>query len=669
MATLIPRTSGPQVQAQLGPQVRNTAQVDLSPSIRAAGQVGQAAAQIFQQQKDRSDLTAVMQARRELSEWEGNTFSPANPDGVAKYRGQESLLAPDALLGDLDKRSGEIRSRLTPDQQGRFDQVAFSFRDSVQTRLNGYAERQYSMFEEAENKAAIDTVGQDAVRAGLAGDFNLADTRLQEVIGIAMASYQKQGYGPEALKAGERGIISSVRKQTVIGMALQDPFAAQDLYDRYADQLTPMDRAVVERELRPYVEDRQADADVDAWEGRNPVMAARADAASVQTQFASLGAQHGFRTTSVTRSEEENRSVGGVANSQHLETRGTARDWSVKGKTPEQISAFVADLKAEGFQVITEPHGTGPHIHAELPPQRKAMVPEGDPGSKADALAYFDSFADPRRRRAARQRYGDRLAVAEARRAEQDRYVSESINLAVENADPNSGASLRQLLGRNYTRAAERGWIPSLESRWKQRQTGQADTSSPTTVLAMDEAVYRASLGGEPARVALTNFNPYDPNLQLSASDRKRYADAQLKLLSGKPEQAASVASEAEINAIVKQYVTGTLKIPASEIGKSNAEGAKAWQFTTDMRRWAEQFENEKKRKPGYDEVMKQADLLTLQGTIEKPGWLWGTNKETFRVQDLNIPAADRIQIEEALHAAGKPVTADNINKLWLGKK
>src|SRR5690606_37485293 len=45
----------------------------------------------------------------------------------------------------------------------------------------------------------------------------------------------------------------------------------------------------------------------------------------------------------------------------------TARDWSVKGKTQAEIDAFVADLRAAGFEVITEPHGTGPHVHAELP--------------------------------------------------------------------------------------------------------------------------------------------------------------------------------------------------------------------------------------------------------------------------------------------------------------
>ncbi|WP_049446597.1 hypothetical protein [Stenotrophomonas maltophilia] len=258
MATLIPRTSGPQVQAELGPQVRNTAQVDLSPLTRTAGAVGQAAADLFQQQKQRADLTAVMEARRELSDWEGNTFNPANADGIAKYKGRESLNAPPALLGDLDQRVSAIRSRLSPDQQQRFDQVAFSFRDSVQTRLNGYADREYSVYEREEQKAALDNIGQDAVSAGMSGDFGLSDTRLQEAIGIAAAADAANGLGPEAMKASERGVVSSVRKQIAAGLATRDPFAAEDYYHRYADQMTPEDRAQVERTLYPVVKDRAA---------------------------------------------------------------------------------------------------------------------------------------------------------------------------------------------------------------------------------------------------------------------------------------------------------------------------------------------------------------------------------------------------------------------------
>lgn len=258
MATLIPRTSGPQVEAQLGPQVRNTAQVDLSPLSRTAGAVGQAAADLFQRQKDSADLTAVMDARLELSNWEGNAFNPGNPDGIAKYQGKNALQANEALLGDLDQRVSSLRATLSRDQQQKFDQVAFSFRDSVQSRLNNYADREYSAYERTRLKASLDNIGQDAVSAGMSGDFGLADVRLQEAVGIASAAYQTQGMGAEAIKASERGIVSSVRKQTAAAMATRDPFAAEDYYHRYADQMTPEDRAQVERTLYPVVKDRAA---------------------------------------------------------------------------------------------------------------------------------------------------------------------------------------------------------------------------------------------------------------------------------------------------------------------------------------------------------------------------------------------------------------------------
>ncbi|MGY0607392.1 D-Ala-D-Ala carboxypeptidase family metallohydrolase [Stenotrophomonas sp. FS3] len=483
MATLIPRTSGPQVQAQLGPQVRNTAQVDLSPSIRAAGLVGQAATDLFQQQKNRADLTAVMEARRELSDWEGATFNPANADGIAKYQGKNALQAHDALLGDLDQRVSTIRGRLSPEQQQRFDQVSFSFRDSVQGRLNNYADREYSAYEATERKATIYNIGQDAVSAGMSGDFGLADVRLQEAVGIASAAYQTQGMGAEAIKASERGIVSSVRKQTIIGMAQRDPYAAQDLYDRYADQLSPEDRAVVERDLRPYVQEQQAESDVEWARTGNPAAAIRSDAAGVQTEYASLGAKHGFRTTSTTRSEDENRRVGGVSNSQHLESRGTARDWSVKGKTPEQISAFVADLKAAGFQVITEPHGTGPHIHAELPSRRVAADVGGGGGEGKDvALARLDTIADPRRRRAARARYAEVLAVEKAQKEEAKKEAAMSIYERVAAAPP--GTPLSKILGKAELQLVglDSGLSESLNRFRKLQAEGQVIQDDPVTL-------------------------------------------------------------------------------------------------------------------------------------------------------------------------------------------
>ncbi|UFI08433.1 hypothetical protein [Stenotrophomonas phage vB_SmaS_P15] len=89
------------------------------------------------------------------------------------------------------------------------------------------------------------------------------------------------------------------------------------------------------------------------------------DPVAIQKRYAELGEKYGFTTTSTTRSAEENARVGGVANSQHLESIGTARDFRTKDKTPEQIAEFAQVLRDEGFHVITKDHGTGPHIHVQ----------------------------------------------------------------------------------------------------------------------------------------------------------------------------------------------------------------------------------------------------------------------------------------------------------------
>ena len=255
MATLIPRTQGPSVELQRSPNARNTAQVDLSPISRGVTQLAGIANDYLQQEKDRADLTAVMQARRELSDWEGQTFNPANENGIRKYQGKESLNASSALLPDLDKRVGEIRGRLTRDQQAKFDGIAGNFRVGVQDRLNGYADREYRAYESAERKATLDTMGQDAVAAGIAGDFGRQTQIANEALMIARQAYIADGFGPEAIKASERGIISNIHKQTIEGLMTSDPYGAQSYLERFADQLSPQDYAQVERSLYPVVAD------------------------------------------------------------------------------------------------------------------------------------------------------------------------------------------------------------------------------------------------------------------------------------------------------------------------------------------------------------------------------------------------------------------------------
>ena len=86
--------------------------------------------------------------------------------------------------------------------------------------------------------------------------------------------------------------------------------------------------------------------------------------------FAALGNKYGIQPTSVLRTPERNRQVGGVNNSYHLS--GQAADWVV----PQPLKAqFIADAKANGYEAIDE----GDHVHIE---------PAGRGGSGGVAQPY-----------------------------------------------------------------------------------------------------------------------------------------------------------------------------------------------------------------------------------------------------------------------------------------
>ena len=103
----------------------------------------------------------------------------------------------------------------------------------------------------------------------------------------------------------------------------------------------------------------------------------------VQNQYAELGAKHGFQTTSIGRTPEGNARANGVKNSQHLGDSPTARDWSIRGKSPQAVQAFLSDLRGKGYEAFVHDAGSGPHVHAELPPGSRRGTPSlltGKPG-------------------------------------------------------------------------------------------------------------------------------------------------------------------------------------------------------------------------------------------------------------------------------------------------
>lgn len=93
-----------------------------------------------------------------------------------------------------------------------------------------------------------------------------------------------------------------------------------------------------------------------------------------QDIFADIAARHGSQVTSGIRPVLPG--VGAGANSQH--PKGTAADFRTNGLSPQQVDAMMQELRSRGFEVIDERdnrNGRGPHIHSELPPGGRRVMP------------------------------------------------------------------------------------------------------------------------------------------------------------------------------------------------------------------------------------------------------------------------------------------------------
>lgn len=208
-----------------------------------------------------------------------------------------------------------------------------------------------------------------------------------------------------------------------------------------------------------------------------------ADAKAVQADYEDLGQQFGFTTTSALRSAEENEEVGGVANSQHLDTRGTARDWSVKDKSPEEIKAFVAALEAKGYEVITRNHGTGPHIHAELPPGARVAVAKKAPGAAT-------------------------IADLEAQQKAKGGATTAAAKPAASAAKPQSAISRTAKISPDVVRDQGKRLATVNEDATKARDALTAFDRDQRTTLGEDVPMSAIRFGATPGRAAPTNLSP-----------------------------------------------------------------------------------------------------------------------------------------------------------------
>lgn len=525
MATFVPRVSGPSVEVEALPQVRQTAEADFSGVVaqgRALQQLAGVGFDLAKRIQDKNDTAAVMAARRKLSDWEAGTFDPENPEGIQKYRGGNALGADEALIGDLDRQLSTITEGMTARQREKFAGVAEGFRDSVRGRVMTHMDREHSSFLEAEQAAAVDNLSRDAITAGVSGDFALQDTRANELIAMNRAKLEAEGAGPEVIRQQTEVLASTIRARTVEGMMASSPFDAQGYFEKHRNQLTPADRLRIEGMLEPIVNDAEAESlataimsGAPASQYRDPgqrgkpspeiqkIINEEADAAGVPREFlyALAEQESSFNPNAVGTVLDDGDRATGLFQYRATSARGfdrtdprqsaraAAREFAERAKRQGVEYAVAAHFAGDGGADAVVLRGRTAENPKTAQYVREVMgrasrwrggAAEGElvggrgtaPANEADALEQAAMIRDPRLRAATQAKIRERYNLADLRRQEQERGLSESIYTAINRAD-NPGAPLRDLIGPEaYAYAERKGQIPALEAMRRNKIAG-----------------------------------------------------------------------------------------------------------------------------------------------------------------------------------------------------
>lgn len=651
MATIIPRANIPQVTAGGIPGVRNESRLDNRGQLQAIGELTQGANDLAAQWQERNDTAALLKARRELSDWEVNTFSPANAEGVNKYRGGEALKAATDLTPKMDEQIGKIRESLTGTQRARFDAIAGQWREGVSGRLNSHMDREHAQYIEREESAAIDRVSQDAVLAGAAEDFTRQDQVANEVIAMRQRQLASQGYAPDSefSRAAVREMASSIRAQTVAGLVSSKPIEAAAYLEKYKGQMTPADRVRTQALVQPILDDVQADRDA-AWAMQGGIDIPPADVAApprgapspaiakiLDEEAAAAGIpkeylyalaeqESSFNPNAVNPEvlddgdnatglfQYRKTSAGGIDRKDaRASARRAAQEFKARSAKGGAQFAVAAHFAGEGGAEAVVQRGRS----AENPKTARyirevearaarwrgdgaaALMPAA--ATEADALTRAQTIPDPDRRARAMRKIREDWSIRDAREAALKKQQAENAYTAIQQ---NPNLPLRQTLGAEaYGRFEREGKIDALENIRKNAIERTFVQDDPT----LAEAYFRESILS-PNTFAKRNFYDADIAGRLSTDTLQRLVARQADV--SKPEKQAEWATEQQ-----------RIEMGWATLGLSPGQDQKADKKTRDQRRdaFAMRYRNAEKafiQSNSQKPTPQQADAL-LQAVIQ----------------------------------------------------
>jgi len=517
---IIPRANpGEITQLNNLPQARNQAVVRPFTGVAdAVGNITAQANEYFQKEKKRNDITAVMKARRELSDLENETFDPENPDGISKYKGTNALGANEQLVPKIDQRISDIRMRLSASQQEMFDPVSFNYREGVTSRLNNYMSGEHEKALGAEQKALMFNMANDAKTAALNGEPpEIVTAKLAEAVAISDTIAEANGL-PEAVRVmNRRNLVSGHHLDIYTALVGKDYEKAGSYLMQNRDAMLPEAVAQADALLRPLVEDGVTDEIAKAAVYGGVINGRLAPGGTMMTATPDLINQVIHQESRGNPNAVSPKGANGLM--QVMPATGASPGLGVKplqNNSPEENVRFGTDyLNAllrryngnvplalaaynGGYgrldKLLNSPKTGGDPDRAisMMPPESRDYVQKimGKMGGGQEVTLLPAKTAEDAEKNATfgvTDKKQKAILGAKARRefaqkqgdeAARDKADFERMRENVVAGNKN----FRESLGADFAKAQEKGWTKALQADWHEKRTGELIISDPLTV-------------------------------------------------------------------------------------------------------------------------------------------------------------------------------------------
>lgn len=217
--------------------VVNPGQVNQNINL-SAERIGSAlsgVADAIQKEKDRADRIQVMNAERQITEWE--TQKVYSKDGALNKKGKDSFDLPNQINEDYDKSYNEIANGLNNDRQRfMFNRIAAERKQSIDRTIERHVSTEIREYDAQETDAYIKSQRERAFANPY--DQGVIDGAINSQV-IAVAKFaEDNGLGPEYIKQKLQDVEGQTHAAVISRMINQDnDLAADEYYKKNKDRL------------------------------------------------------------------------------------------------------------------------------------------------------------------------------------------------------------------------------------------------------------------------------------------------------------------------------------------------------------------------------------------------------------------------------------------------